>query len=136
MIPLRDRLLLVITALGLVAVVLGGGFALSAIGTADHLRIVWPYTVLLFVALLATAFSEVKRRSAKLHRKWPLIAAVGAFLIGHIVVVGWLVDRIGREWRGVQFYLLSIVEVILFGVVFESAYGWSRTTGTRLKRQR
>ena len=84
--------------------------------------LVWLYTVLLFLVLVSTAVAEIKRRSTKLYRRWPIVAAILLFLTGHLVGLAWLLGVVAVEWRMPQFYVVSIVEVILFGLVFEQAY--------------
>jgi hypothetical protein len=60
---LRDKLLLVVAALGLAGLLLAGLFAAEGLGLRRHFGLVWLYTVLLFVVLVSTALAEIRRRS-------------------------------------------------------------------------
>jgi len=119
---LRDRLLLVVSAVGLLAAMLTGLYVLSVFDLDQHLGLLWLYTVLLFLALLVGAGSEIKRRSRKLHRKWPLVIFVMMFFIAHTAVIGLLLTGPGRDWRMLHFYVVSVIEVLIFAFLFERIY--------------
>jgi hypothetical protein len=123
---LRDRVLLVLSALGLLAISLAGTFVLFPFGLGK----LWPFTVTIFVVLVWAAASEIKRRSKTVQRKWPLGVALLTFFIAHLLAVGWLLLHVGRDWGVPHFFVLGVIEVMVAGVVFEQAYRRSvRSTG-------
>lgn len=126
----RDKLLLLISAAGLGALLLSGMFAVDALGLGQHWRMLWVYTILLFLVLVVTAVAEMKRRSRKVRRQWPLMAAAMVFLIGHVVVVSTVVGRVGGNWGMPQFFALSVVECVIFVLLFERAYALSVSRST------
>ena len=55
-----------------------------------------------------------------------MIAALGLFVVVHLLAAYWLVVRPGRELKGSQELLAMFVECFLFGVVMEAAYDLCR----------
>lgn len=90
----------------------------------------WLYTVLMFLVLFATAVAEMRRRSRKLRRKWPLVAGAMVFFIAHVVIVSTLLGTVGANWGMPHFYAMSFVECIAFVVLFEYAYARSVSRST------
>jgi hypothetical protein len=122
---LYDRLLLIGSALALLTLTIAGMFVLTALGLKEPWGKLWPWTVILFLILIVAAVSEIRRRRKKLLRTWPLIGTLLIFLVAHLVVLGWMLGGVVRDWRMPQFYVLGVVEVMLAGIVFEQAYALS-----------
>ena len=133
---LKDRSLLLLCGIALLAVSVGGMFVVDSVGLDEHWGMLWLYSVFLALALFAIAREVITRRARKIYRRWPLLAVTALFLVLHVAVVGWLLSGPGREWRMAHFYVLSLVEVIVFGLAFGQAYTWSTTREWRANRSR
>lgn len=124
---LRDKVLLLVTGLALSLLMLGGVWLGNAAGFRARWAALWPFTVLLALVLLMTAVREVKRRRVRLKRRWPLVGSIAVFFVVHLVVLGVLLEGPGRNWGMPHFYFISVLEVVLFALVFEWAYAASST---------
>jgi hypothetical protein len=91
---LRDRFLLVLTALGVGAVLLLAGLAVGR-----PLSSVAIFGVLFFGSIAFIEGQEIRRRRAGLRRWWPLALAWLLFAAAYLLVLGWATLQFGVKWR-------------------------------------
>lgn len=119
---IRDRLALVMSAVSLLAVLLGGAFLLERLHFRSVFIDLWVYTLFLFLVIVVSGVNELNRRRKRLHRVWPLVVAVLLLLVVHLIAMGVLIDVTGRQWRMPEYLLATVIELFIAVAVLERVY--------------
>lgn len=119
---MRDRLMLLVSALSLGALLVGGTVLVERMNFRSMFVDLWIYTVLLFLVIVVSGINELKRRRKKLYRVWPLVVGVLGLLLIHLLAVGVLLNVTGREWGMPEGLAATYAEFFIAVVVLERVY--------------
>lgn len=110
----RDRLLLLATALVLFVVMLSYFFVADRLGLTDDGQFLLLQTIgwIVFVSSVRR-MSPWRRR--KLRLRWPLFLTAVGLLLAHFATVGTFVVVYRPRWRLAEWYVITMVELVVFG---------------------
>ena len=114
---LRDRILLIVTAM------LVGALLLMLAATLERTRFRLVATTILFWGSVATfEFGEIRRRPSRFRRLWPLVGAWLILTITYLIVLNWATARFGFDWRAGELVVAMLVALGIWQFVRNRVY--------------
>ncbi len=128
---LTDRLLLLVSALALGALLLSGSELLRSRWHDELWAEFWIVSVMFILVGFWIWLLAIRGRHQRVRRWYPIALAWAAVITMHVLLIGAVIYTYRPHWRMADWMVVGSVEWIAFGVLLEFGYRRSTAAGSR-----